>query len=656
MIKIPKRLIGLRFIKVEKEGKKPFEKDWQNTANYGWDDPELLKHIENGGNYGVVGGYNNLVIIDIDRKSPDFKEMVKAAQSLPKTFEVSTPNLGHHLYYLSEDIKEGIRLRNEAGEVRAKGMMVVGPGSKIGEREYKVVADRPFVTITKKQIEETFQPWMPFNTPHTSTIQKSTDKTRSGKEFGIVCRLIRKGKSKEEIFKEMMLYAKWSDAHPQYREYTYNSALKRVELEEEIDSAAFKDGKFVPKRLGDGILKCVEIKTLKGSNAMYRYHNGVYLEDGKEMVKEMCASLLKGKYCSHHYNETLSYIQAVTYTDPTEIDNEWINLENCLLNPITKEFKEHTPKIFSTVRIPINYNPKADCPLFKQKLEEKLDNPTKTVVQEMFGYCYLPKQKHEVAFLLYGPMRTMKSTTLYVLEQMLGDENVTAYSLQWLTENPFGAAYLYGKAANICPDLSTRGLRDTGVFMTITGGDKISSAKKHEHPITFYPSAKLIFSCNNIPPTTNKNLAFYRRWVILEFKKQHSLDEIDPDLREKLKKELPGILNWSLEGLDRLLKNGGFSYWLDEEQVKDLYERGSNSIQSFIYNYVNCENDEGVLKKREVYKKYKKYCTEEDLKLENQIKFGRMFIALTGCGVCKQDNIPAYRGVNWKEVTQKTLV
>jgi len=55
-----------------------------------------------------------------------------------------------------------------------------------------------------------------------------------------------------------------------------------------------------------------------------------------------------------------------------------------------------------------------------------------------------------------------------------------------------------------------------------------------------------------------------------------------------------------------------------------------------------------VLKKREAYAKYKKYCAENDLQLDNQIKFGKMFIALTGCGTCKQDKIPAYQGVSWK--------
>jgi len=410
----------------------------------------------------------------------------------------------------------------------------------------------------------------------------------------------------------------------------------------------FIENKFIPKYFAEDVMKATHYKTLKKTNKMYRYHNGVYLEDGKDHVKKTSVKYLGEEYSIHRFKEVVSFIQGSTYIDPNEINNNWINLENGLLNPITKEFKEHTPEIFSIARIPIEYDSKADCPLFKEKLEGKLDGQTLKVVQEMFGYCYLPGQKYETAFLLYGGRRTMKSTTLFILAQMLGDGNVSAFPLQYLAENQFASAYLYGVPANICADLSSSALKDTGRFMTITGGDKISAGKKHEHPISFFPSTKLIFSCNTIPPTANKNLAFYRRWKILPFTKETPEDKVDKGLREKLLKELPGVLNWSLIGLERLLKNDEFSYWLDENGVKDLYERSSDTIQSFIYNNIDCEHDEGVLTKREVFKSYVEYCRHNGLDFENVIRFGRMFKALTGCGVCKKGRIPAYSGVNFK--------
>ena len=58
--------------------------------------------------------------------------------------------------------------------------------------------------------------------------------------------------------------------------------------------------------------------------------------------------------------------------------------------------------------------------------------------------------------------------------------------------------------------------------------------------------------------------------------------------------------------------------------------------------------------KREVYQKYKDYCKDEGLNIDNPIKFGRVFKELTGCGTGKCGEIPAYTGVNFKERNNNT--
>lgn len=419
----------------------------------------------------------------------------------------------------------------------------------------------------------------------------------------------------------------------------------------------FDDNKFIPKIMGDHIISRVFIKTLNGSDEVYYYSDGLYVPNGRELVRNICTKYLGIEYRQSYVNETLDYIRNMTYTGPNNINNVWINLENGLLNPLTMEFKEHTPEVFSITRVPIKYDANAKCPLWIATLNEKVDKNTAHTVQEMFGYCFLAGQLYERAFLLYGPKRSFKSTTLYILGELIGEDNVTAYPLQQLTDDLFSAAYLYGKSANICADLTSHSLRDTGRFLIITGGDKLTAGKKNQHHITFYPNTKLIFSCNVIPATTNKNPAFYRRWIILTFNKQTPIEKVEPNMKKKLGIELPGILNWALEGLKRLLEQKKFSYELTEDEVKDLYERSSDTIQSFIFNNIDIENDEGSLTKREVFKIYLEYCHNNELQPENSIKFGRMFIALTGCGTGRKGSegqqIPCYQGVNWKKLNEK---
>lgn len=67
---IPKQLHdeNLRFVKINHKGKAPFEKDWVNTNNYKYNDEKLINHLEQGGNYGVLTGINDLIVIDADHK------------------------------------------------------------------------------------------------------------------------------------------------------------------------------------------------------------------------------------------------------------------------------------------------------------------------------------------------------------------------------------------------------------------------------------------------------------------------------------------------------------------------------------------------------------------------------------------------------------
>lgn len=433
-------------------------------------------------------------------------------------------------------------------------------------------------------------------------------------------------------------------------------ALNKIELMldvcEEDPKIFFDDKEFIPKRLGDYLMLSDSFKTVMGSEEVYCYKDGIYVNEGKELIRTRTAHILGEEYKSHYANETVSYIQARTYIHPNLINNNWLNLENGLLNPMTTEFRSHTPEIFTISRIPIFYDPKADCPLWKKSLMERVEKSIFLTVQEAFGYCFLPGQKYEKGFLLHGQKRTFKSTTLYILEGIIGRDNITAFSLQEFSNDKFASAYIYGKTANICGDINSKSLYDTGSFLKITGGDPITSSKKNKDYVTFYPSTKLIFSCNVIPATTNKNPAFYRRWIILPFHVQTPADKVDPNFREKLRAELPGILNWSLEGLRRLEDQGRFSYELSEDEVKDMYEKNSDTVQSFIFNCIDMENDEGSLTKREVFSSYLEYCKSNELQPVNIFLFGRSFLGLTGCGTGKkgtgENSIPAYKGVNWK--------
>ena len=114
----------LRFCKIRKATKKPFEEDWPNKP-YTWD--EIQEHIQKEQNYGVLCGYEGLIVIDAD--SQEVRDAVD--KELPPTFKVETGSKGFHYYNICKDIKKKIVLQTAEkhyGEIQGPGAQVVGPG------------------------------------------------------------------------------------------------------------------------------------------------------------------------------------------------------------------------------------------------------------------------------------------------------------------------------------------------------------------------------------------------------------------------------------------------------------------------------------------------------------------------------------------------
>jgi len=221
---IPKQLQQpeFRFCKLKAKDKVPFEKDWQNKG-YEYRDLKLTKHIEQGGNYGVIGGYGKLRILDID----DPKLAEEMFKLLP-TFTIKTGGGGMHFYFIS-DYETNHVLINEKGELRAKNYQVVGAScTHPNGKKYKIINDVEIINLQKEVIEELIKPHLREEQAKetiTTSITKGKDTSGSGLEYRRVLAMIRGGKEREVIYKEMENYKKWSSAVEDYRTATYNNAM-----------------------------------------------------------------------------------------------------------------------------------------------------------------------------------------------------------------------------------------------------------------------------------------------------------------------------------------------------------------------------------------------------------------------------------------------
>jgi RecA-family ATPase len=161
MTKILGSYPNLRFCRIKRGTKKPFELDWTNKP-YTW---EMISKFLPDENYGVLCGYGDLAVIDSDKK--DLQDWID--KNLPETFKIKTGGGGTHNYYFIPELKNKIILESKLtgdvsihwGEVQSYGTQVVGAGSiHPNGNLYAPINELPIATISLEELYSAIKPFM----------------------------------------------------------------------------------------------------------------------------------------------------------------------------------------------------------------------------------------------------------------------------------------------------------------------------------------------------------------------------------------------------------------------------------------------------------------------------------------------------------------
>ena len=410
--------------------------------------------------------------------------------------------------------------------------------------------------------------------------------------------------------------------------------------------------------LAQYIMKHYEFLTLRDNDVLFIYKDGVYTNCGESIVKEEVQKILEGINSTHTTNEVIGHIKRLTFVDRSKFDEpvDKICLLNGILNIKTLKIEPHTPKIVFLNKINANYDKKANCQRFKKFVSEIVARDDILIIQELIGYCLLKTNKFQKAFMFNGSGDNGKSVLIYVIEKFLGEDNCTSVTLQKLEFDKFSVANLYGKLANICADLPSAALGVTENFKKITAGDRIEGEKKFQGSFYFRPYSKIINSANRLPEVTDESYAFFKRWIIVNFPNTFTIGKgkTDVNLSGKLTKqeELDGILNWAIEGLQRLVSNKKFSKYGDIEEIQEEYLRKSNSVAAFELDCIVYDSY-GHISKSDLYVGYEKFCENENLPIESRIKFYKKFadrVRVSDYAVKAGDKLEhCWKGISWRE-------
>jgi len=383
-----------------------------------------------------------------------------------------------------------------------------------------------------------------------------------------------------------------------------------------VDDYFDKRGRFIPAILADEILGetaehyLVTPITDKGGDLTWVYHDdlGIFKPDGIAYIESQVKQRLKTRCKRGHVGEVVKLVQIGSYTEKEnfEEDPTVMVLENGVLDE--RKLTTHNSIYNARSRLPVKYDPNAECPAILKFLSEVIPGDV-DLVQEWIGYHLIKDYRFALALMLIGDGRNGKSVLLNLIRAFLGKENISEIDLYRLVANRFARAELYGKLANIAADVGSDELKRTGLFKALTGNDWITAEKKHQQPFSFRNHAKLNFSTNKLPLTPDMSRAFFRRWLLVQCSNVFTKETADPQILEKLTTpgELSGLLNWALDGRQRLIEQGRFTKSQTAEEIQILYEEMSDPVTAFIKYCVDQENED-VVSKDLMYAAYHGFC------------------------------------------------
>ena len=251
----------------------------------------------------------------------------------------------------------------------------------------------------------------------------------------------------------------------------------------------------------------------------------------------------------------------------------------------------------------------------------KFDDETVMRLQEWVGYCLLPRVIGTLQKSLFfiGEGSNGKSVFLETIASVL--DNVSHLELSELFDR-FKIAEIEGKLANICTDVETSKVMDAR-FKKIVAGETQSAERKFKDPFEFQPFAKILFSANDFIPTKDRTHGFYRRFDIVRFDRIFRPEEQKPDLLQDLKKEIPGIFNWGLEGLERLSEQDWkMTRSKFMESCHEEFRRATNPLQIFLEEECTIEKESSI-DSTLLRESYKNFCEERGYKILSDNNLGQ---------------------------------
>lgn len=570
---------------------------------------------------GILG--EETILIDVDDAGTS-ELLFRMVQDLELKCRVYATTRGKHFYFKNP---EGLVEKGWTKQLLAVG---IETDAKVGRNNsYAIMrfngSDRPIIWDCPEEEIQDLPKWLTPVKTNMKFLDMRAGDGRNQALFNYILTLQSEDFTKEEARETIRMINR----------YVLEDPLSDRELETILRDDAFqkpvffKGSTFLFDKFATYLKNNNHI--VKINNQLHIYKDGIYVPGHAEIESQMIKHIPHLKRANR--SEVLAYLEIMIEGEAKTTNPNVIAFSNGLYNIKDGSFKDFTPEIVITNKIPWAYNPAAHNELLNYTLNRLAcnDPEVRALLEEMVGYCLYRRNELGKAFILIGDKSNGKSTFLHVVKNMLGDRNIASLDLKELGDR-FKTAELFGKLANIGDDIGDEFIANASVFRKLVTGERVNVERKGQDPFEFNNYSKFLFSANVIPRMKDKTGAVQRRLVIVPFDAKFTPHDADfrPFIKDELceQSSMEYLILLGLQGVKRVLGNAQFTTSTRVQGQLDEYEQNNNPIIGFIQEL----GLDGIVNEttKTVYRKYKEYCIANNFQALSNIEFSRQITKRCG--------------------------
>jgi putative DNA primase/helicase len=351
-----------------------------------------------------------------------------------------------------------------------------------------------------------------------------------------------------------------------------------------------------------------------GLSEWRHYERGMWPAVSETSVKRKLSAVIE-EAKPEGIKPTASILASVTELTRVKVfvpDERWdadpdiLICKNGALRISTGELEYHRADHYATSAVPYEYRPGVKTLAWDYFIRNTVPVAA-AFLQEFAGYALTTNMSHELAVWLYGPPGSGKSTFLAGLQAMLG-HRAGILGLADLEKSRFTLADLPGKTLVVASEQPSAYLASTNTLNAIISGEPIQVERKYRDPFTVIPRTKVCWAMNELPRVADANSGLFRRVKVVGFPKLPE-DKRDPEIKQLIEQEGAGILNWALEGLNRLNQRGHFEVPAGVLDATKQFRENNDVPALFIED--RCIRGAGFeMPAARLYREYKYWCEE----------------------------------------------